>query len=236
MLREPPIFLGGQGGLVGPARIGFGTVIAAGEVWRGDCPEGGKLLLGAEKPSSAKDFHPGLYGDIRRRVTNNIHYVANLLALRQWYLHVRLSISGDPEMGGALYQGALETVDAAIVERLARFRALAEKMERSLELGERFLPEETRGELLRPQREFRERWPELMTCLTDRREEAGRKERDSFLTEIASVRRAQGSDYIGVIQALDPNAVSLGTAWLRRVVSTAVEQALASVPSCRVGS
>ncbi len=34
MLREPPIFLGGQGGLVGPARIGFGTVIAAGSVWR----------------------------------------------------------------------------------------------------------------------------------------------------------------------------------------------------------
>jgi bifunctional N-acetylglucosamine-1-phosphate-uridyltransferase/glucosamine-1-phosphate-acetyltransferase GlmU-like protein len=44
MLREPPIFLGGQGGLIGPVRIGFGTVIAAGEVWRDDCPEGGKLL------------------------------------------------------------------------------------------------------------------------------------------------------------------------------------------------
>ena len=27
MLREPPIFLGGQGGLVGPLRIGFGTVM-----------------------------------------------------------------------------------------------------------------------------------------------------------------------------------------------------------------
>src|SRR5512137_298338 len=126
MLREPAIFLGGQGGLVGPARIGFGTVIAAGEVWRGDCPEGGKLLAGAGKPRSVKAFHPGLYGDIRSRVTNNIHYVANLLALRQWYLHVRLSFPGDPEMGGALYRGALETVDAAIAERLARFRALAE--------------------------------------------------------------------------------------------------------------
>ena len=36
MLEGAPIFLGGQGGLVGPARIGFGTVIPAGVVWRGD--------------------------------------------------------------------------------------------------------------------------------------------------------------------------------------------------------
>ena len=108
MLREPPIFLGGQGGLVGPARIGFGTVIAAGSVWRGDCPEGGKLLRGErDQPALRGAFHPGLYGDIRRRVTNNILYLANLLALRQWYLHVRVLLprrSGDG--GGALSGGA----------------------------------------------------------------------------------------------------------------------------------
>ena len=232
MLKEPPIFLGGQGGLVGPARIGFGTVIAAGEVWRGDCPEGGKLLLGAGKPRSAKAFHPGLYGDIRSRVTNNVHYVANLLALRQWYLHVRLSFPGDPEMGDALYQGALETLDAAIAERLARFRALAEKMGRSLELGERFLPAETRGELLRQQREFREQWPELEACLTDRQgEEAGREERERFLADTVPVRKARGNDYIGVIRALDRDIASLGTVWLQRVVAAVVERALAFIPS-----
>lgn len=36
MLDHPPIFLGGQGGLVGPVRLGYGTVIAAGTVWRDD--------------------------------------------------------------------------------------------------------------------------------------------------------------------------------------------------------
>ena len=41
MLNQPPIFLGGQGGLVGPVRIGHGTVIAAGTIYRKDCPEGG---------------------------------------------------------------------------------------------------------------------------------------------------------------------------------------------------
>jgi bifunctional UDP-N-acetylglucosamine pyrophosphorylase / glucosamine-1-phosphate N-acetyltransferase len=235
MLREPPIFLGGQGGLVGPARIGFGTVIAAGSVWRGDCPAGGKLLRGEGQPASAKAFHPGLYGDIGRRVTNNILYLANLLALRQWYLHVRRSFPGDPEMGEALWKGALLTLDAALDERLARFKALAEKMGKSLELGERFLPGKTRGDILRQQREFRERWPELEACLTDRQEDAaGREERDGFLAKLAPVREAQGSDYIRVIRSLDRDVASLGTLWLQRVVAAVAERALARVPSCRV--
>ena len=235
MLREPPIFLGGQGGLVGPARIGFGTVIAAGSVWRGDCPAGGKLLRGEGQPASAKAFHPGLYGDIGRRVTNNILYLANLLALRQWYLHVRRSFPGDPEMGDALWKGALETLEAALAERLARFKALAEKMGKSLELGERFLPGKTRGDILRQQREFRERWPELEACLTDRQEDAaGREERDGFLSKLAPVREARGSDYIRVIRSLDRDVASLGTLWLQRVVAAVAERALARVPSCRV--
>jgi bifunctional UDP-N-acetylglucosamine pyrophosphorylase/glucosamine-1-phosphate N-acetyltransferase len=234
MLREPPIFLGGQGGLVGPARIGFGTVIAAGEVWRGDCPEGGQLLQGQGKQASAKAFHPGLYGDIRRRVTNNILYLANLLALRQWYLHVRRSFPGDPEMGDALHQGALEILEAALAERLTRFKALADKMGKSLEQGERFLPEEPRRDILRRQQEFRERWPELSICLTDRREEeAGRKERDGFLAKLLPVQEAQGNDYIRAIRSLDRDVCALGTLWLQRVVDAVAERALACVPSCR---
>lgn len=235
MLKESPIFLGGQGGLVGPARIGFGTVIAAGEVWRGDCPEGGKLLQGERQPLSVKVFYPGLYGDIRRRVANNVLYVANMLALRQWYLHVRCFFPGDPEMGESLRKGAMEILEAALAERLTRFKALADKMGRSLELGERFLPEETRGEILRQQREFRERWPELMACLTDRREEAvGREERDRFLAVLPAVREARGNDYIQVIRSLDRDVSALGTLWLQRVVDDVAERSLACVPSCRV--
>ena len=204
MLREPPIFLGGQGGLVGPARIGFGTVIAAGSVWRGDCPEGGKLLRGEGQPASAEAFHPGLYGDIRRRVTNNVLYLANLVALRAVVPPRALPLPGRSGDGGGAYQGALETLESAMAERLTRFKALAGKMGKSLELGERFLPEETRGMILRQQREFRERWPELEACLTERREdEAGREERDEFLAKLAPVRAEQGNDYIRVIRSLD---------------------------------
>jgi len=234
MLKEPPIFLGGQGGLVGPARIGFGTVIVAGTVWRGDCPEGGKLLRGEGGPVAAAAFHPGLYGDIRRRVTNNVLYLANLLALRQWYIHVRLAFPGDSGMGDGLVRGALETLEKAIVERLTRFRILAQKMETAQELAEQFLPEEGRAIILRQQRQFHDRWPELEACLTDRREEeAGREARDEFLGKLLAARAEQGDDYLRVIRSLGQSARSCGTAWLRQVVDAASERAFAHIPACR---
>jgi hypothetical protein len=235
MLREHPIFLGGQGGLVGPARIGFGTVIAAGTIWRRDCPEGGKLLRENGRYVSTEDFHPGLYSDICRQVTNNIVYLANLLALRQWYTHVRCAFPGDEEMGDALCRGAMETLEMAIAERLTRFQALAEKMKTAQGLAERVLPKETRGIILVQQREFHDRWPEVNACLTDRREEiAGLEARDDFLERLTTAITAQGSDYVRVIQSLDVNARSLGVAWLKQVVDAAAERALALVPACRM--
>jgi bifunctional UDP-N-acetylglucosamine pyrophosphorylase/glucosamine-1-phosphate N-acetyltransferase len=234
MLKEPPIFLGGQGGLVGPARIGFGTVIAAGTIQRGDCLEEGKLLRGEELPCSSEPFHPGLYGDIRRRVINNILYLSNLLALRQWYIHVRGAFPADREMGEALHQGAIETLDKAVTERLVRFRTLAEKMEASMDLAERFLPEENRAMIISRQREFHDHWPEMEVSLTDRREEtAGIKARDGFLGKLTAA-IAEESDYIRVIRSLNKDARSLGTTWLRQAVNAVAEEALAKVPACRV--
>ena len=234
MLNEPPIFLGGQGGLVGPARVGFGTVIAAGTIWQGDCPDGGRLLKGDPPSSSAEPFHPGLYGDIRRRVSNNVLALANLLALRQWYLHVRSVFPGDPEMGEALHLGALETIETVTAEWLARFRALAGKMETSRELARRFLPEETRGVVIRQQQEFYERFSAVEACFTDGRErEAGSEARDEFLAKLNAAQNGQGKAYIPVLQSLDPQTRSRGTAWLRAVVEAVSERALDLIPSCR---
>ncbi|MEA3471697.1 MAG: UDP-N-acetylglucosamine pyrophosphorylase, partial [Thermodesulfobacteriota bacterium] len=133
MLDQPPIFLGGQGGLVGPSRIGYGTVTTAGTIYRGDCPEGGKLLSEGNT-TGEKDFYPGFYGDIRRKVNNNIFYLANLLALKEWYLHVRKPFFELQELGTELYEGAREKLEMAIEERLKRFKTLSEKMEHSISM------------------------------------------------------------------------------------------------------
>ncbi len=53
MLREEPIFLGGQGGIVGPLQIAYGTVIPAGVICRRDCITAGMLWS-----SSILSFEP----------------------------------------------------------------------------------------------------------------------------------------------------------------------------------
>ncbi len=167
-------------------------------------------------------------------MTNNVLYLANLLALRQWYIHVRFAFPGDPEMGDGLVRGALETLEKAIAERLTRLGALAQKMKTSQELAERFLPEENRAIILRQQRQFHDRWPELAACLAEmREEEAGREARDEFLGKLAAARAKQGDDYLSVIRSLDQSARSSGTAWLRQVVDAVQERAFAYIPACR---
>ena len=46
MLDQPPIFLGGQGGIVGPLALAFGTVTAAGTICRRDEERPGRLIFG----------------------------------------------------------------------------------------------------------------------------------------------------------------------------------------------
>ncbi len=57
MLDRPPIFLGGQGGTVGPVSLGYGTVVAAGSILRHDVLKDGKLVAADLPPSFVRDNH-----------------------------------------------------------------------------------------------------------------------------------------------------------------------------------
>lgn len=232
MLDQPPIFLGGQGGLVGPARIGYGTVIPAGTIYRGDAPEGGKLLAAAGGKAGERDFRPGLYGDINRKVHNNIIYLANLLALRQWYIHVRGPFFDRQELGGEVHAGALETLAGAIAERKKRLRDLAHRMEESLGQGAKKIGARGRTKIFRRQREFGEKWPAVEKALTAAGEEAvALRDRDVLLTFIQTA--GPGAAYLDAIRELDGSASRRGSAWLRKVVGRVVDRALAELPSFR---
>ena len=232
MLNQPPIFLGGQGGLIGPARIGYGTVIAAGTVYRGNCPEGGKLLSGSKNETYEKEFYPGFYADIMNRVYNNICYLANLLALKQWYAHVRLPFFQAQEFGDELYEGAVEKLEMAIEERLKRFEALSEKMEISIEIGRKILKGKTGEKALRQQKEFLTNWQRIKECFTEKMEETcALKERDSFLQIIRQKLQEEERNYIKVIQSLDMGASLTGSAWLQAIVDRITNNALDVIPS-----
>ncbi len=131
MLNKKPIFLGGQGGLVGPCRLAFGTVTAAGLICKKDELNENRLIIGA---SSKKEFSVSYdfikaHTNIKRIVVNNINYLANLIALEKWYEYIRYQfISEEFNFTRELYRGLMENIDLAIIERRKRFRHFAEKM------------------------------------------------------------------------------------------------------------
>jgi bifunctional UDP-N-acetylglucosamine pyrophosphorylase/glucosamine-1-phosphate N-acetyltransferase len=232
MLNQPPIFLGGQGGLAGPAVIGYGTVISAGTIYRKDCPEGAKVLFGPGTGQEEREFYPGLYWRIRRRVLNNINYIANLIALRQWYLQVR-SLFSKPGFGGEeLQRAALQKLELAIEERIKRLRALAEKMPASVKTYEAVMGEKAPREILFREKELSAKWPEIEELLENFREETGENAvRDVFLKEISRLRRERGGDYVTVIQSLAAEWSKQGTGWLQGIVDGIVRRALEILPS-----
>ncbi len=132
-LNQAPIFLGGQGGLVGPARIAYGTVLAAGQVWRGDVTQPGRLLAkpGFTMPIN-REYEPQRYSAINSIVKSNLRYIGNILALEQWYRVVRERFMQEDPFQSACYHGALQRIAEILQERFARMEELAQKVERSL--------------------------------------------------------------------------------------------------------
>ncbi len=134
MLDQSPIFMGGQGGLVGPSRIAFGTVVAAGTIMRKDEERPGRLHFGGSTRATSMAASHGVYQNVKRIVKNNIHYMGNLMALLAWTRHVRVTFVG-PSYPQAVYEGHLINLKGALDERMKRFCAFAEKLPASLALG-----------------------------------------------------------------------------------------------------
>ena len=119
-LRERRIFLGGTGGLVGPACVGFGAVAGAGQVLRGGIREN-RLVLSPPRAVD-REIVPGYKDEAAPRALLNIHYVAELFALREWYRQVRRTTVPAPRR--AVIEAAAENLDVCIAERekqLSRF-------------------------------------------------------------------------------------------------------------------
>ncbi|MBW2596441.1 MAG: UDP-N-acetylglucosamine pyrophosphorylase [Deltaproteobacteria bacterium] len=220
-------------GDVPTGRIGHGTVIAAGTICRRDCPEGGKLLAGGSDAAVEKEFYRGLYCDVGRKVRNNICYIANLLALKQWYLHVRPSFFHAGEFGRELREGAIEKLDMALKERLKRFKSFSENMEESVRIGRDILNGKKRGFTLDLEEELLNNWPRLEECFTQKLEETTALEkRDLFLDALHSGGDVEAG-YVKAIQSLDDNTLSPGTEWLQAVVDRITQEALDAVPLCK---
>lgn len=133
LLRQPRIFLGGAGGMVGPREVGFGAVAAAGQVLRKDVAPG--RLVAQDTPAFDLPFVPGQLDRADKRAAINVRYVAQLVALRAWYRQVRrprVPASAPHAHVAVVYDEALRTIDGAIEERLKRFEAFLRERGRAL--------------------------------------------------------------------------------------------------------
>ena len=216
MLDQKPIFLGGQGGLVGPAVIAYGTVIAAGMICREDVVVEDQLFVPA--PVLAKPprkMIPGLYRDINRILRKSLAYIGNLEALKSWYIHARKKLMSADPFTQACWTGAISRLEEGVHERVDRLAQLCAGMPGSLELS-RF--ESNYPESFRKQHEaFITRWPGLKQLLLQGPCNADASaDRDTFLSDWD--RSSAGLPYLEAVMRLGKEARKAGTAWLQSIV------------------
>ncbi|MFZ7112046.1 MAG: UDP-N-acetylglucosamine pyrophosphorylase [Desulfatiglandales bacterium] len=226
MLNQPPIFLGGQGGMVGPLRLNYGNVVSAGSILRRDVMQDNKMIIPRTHRSAVIDFTPGAYRGLGRIVTNNLLYLANLLALKAWYLHVRRSFFESCEFGSFLYQGVLEKLGMAVDERLKRLEAMASKLSAS-ETGSK-----KREGLIGLRREFTERVQDICEIFhSDMPSETDSDVRNQFLEALDQYRTGHKAGYIETMTSLPAAVSGLGTKWLTGLVNSLMGSASSVLPS-----
>ncbi len=226
MLNRPAIFLGGQGGMVGPLRLGYGNVVAAGTILRKDMAKDGKLITARSSSGVVVEHVPGAYPALNRIVGNNILYLANLAALEQWYIHGRRPFFMTQKLGDLVYTGCLRVLKLARGERIKRLQALADKVREAVREG-RGAGRDQGGRM-----EFTSKIDELTGFLEGDGGVSGTGElRDAFLREFRKWRNDRGTDYLDTIRGLPPAIAAKGTAWLQGVVNTASRGAGAILPA-----
>jgi len=231
MLNQRPIFLGGQGGLVGPCRLDFGTVTSAGSIIRKDELRPERLLFSGIGKGGSIPFMHGMYQNIQRIVLNNIVYIANLFALMQWYTYVRSQFISD-DFTEPLFVGLKEKLQMAIDERIGRLNALSQKMPDSVIAYQNYAKENASSRILKQKNEFFEKGSELEEFFRSQVDIVVKENlRDTFLERIRLNIKNSGKDYISVIKGLESEATELGTLWLQGIVDHTTTGALKTIPS-----
>ena len=219
MLNQPPIFLGGQGGLVGPSRLTFGITIAAGTISRKDELRSHRLIFGGAAQSGNIHYMPGIYSNIKRIFKNNIIYIANLLALMEWYQTVRYLFISD-EFPQELHKGLVETLDLAIDERIQRLSGFIDKLF-DISCDSNVVSDQAHM-IVR-------QWPETKDFLRSCQKSpvsSDRRLKNLFADAVRNGINALGADYLTVIKALSPEDSQTGTLWLQGIVDQVSDRSM----------
>jgi len=220
MLNQPPIFLGGQGGMVGPLRMGFGNVVAAGTILRKDIPRDSQMVVGETRRGSTGSFVPYGYAHLGRILRNNILYLANLVALDHWYRHVRQPFFQSMELGSLLYEGAADKLALARKERTKRLMAMVQKVP---ETHEKCRCTKKSGKSPCQLHDHMHAVCELFTATFEDSKERELGER--FWVAMEEHGGHTGEGYIQVMQGLPQEISQQGVRWLHHIVGSLCRKA-----------
>lgn len=223
LLDQRPIFLGGQGGLVGPCRIEFGVVVAAGTIVRRNIDRGDVLSFGRPRHTHGEREHEcGAYRGIGHLVAANLAYIGNLHALLAWYRDVRSRFVPHDPFAATCIEGAGQQLRGMIAERVKRLGEVAANMPRSLEIARRRHGADLPDEPYAQQQAFLDGWPAMEETLAGAAHaEAALPQRDALLAELDEL--GHNTSYLDAIRALPPAAKQEARAWLQAIVDSVGE-------------
>ncbi len=208
MLRERPIFLGGQGGAVGPVRVAYGTVVGAGSIVRDDISIENSLHLIAPPATVTRPLTGRGYSRLVPMLAKNLAYLANLDALEAWYRLARAPFFAVQPLGDLVLEGALAALASGRAERIARLARLATKL----------APDDPRHAPVIAA------MPELTALFGGRTPTAP----DGLLDPLLG--RAGSASHVGAVKGLTPGQAGAVTGWLQGIIDERREQVAAILP------
>jgi len=207
MLDQPPIFLGGQGGIVGPVRIGFGCLTGAGTIVRKDEERADRMILAGGTKSVSLPRRPGLHSGAVRIFNHNVRYIAALTALGAWYMHVRPIFAKD-DLSKELITALQKALAGCIRERIRQLEKFCDA------LGSSPACDHVVAGMLTAKKLFD----------TDPGQGILNRNGETFVARMADLSAENSTDYIRCIQGLAPENKAMGSEWLLGIETSMSDQ------------
>ena len=225
MLKSKPIFLGGQGGLVGPVRIGYGCITAAGSIIRKNELKNDHILLGGayKDMSLPRQFY--VLKNVAHVFNNNIYYIAGLISLQAWYRNIRpLFVYDDFSRG--LIKGMQDNLDFCIKERIYHLKIFCEKLNRSKEiLLSKTKNKKARSILIHEKAIDKFKLAEKI-FKTENRKNNLSENGEKFICMVEKKIERTGKIYIKLIQSMEIDECEKGIQWLFNIEQTIINKLL----------
>ena len=220
MLNSKPIFLGGQGGVVGPVCINYGCVSAAGSIIRQNESKQDMLLFGKAFKSMNIPRQPFVYQNISR-VFNNNRYIAELIVLKSWYQHIRKLFIYD-DFSDALHQGMIENLNKCVKERIRIFKDFcSKKLNHSKEILLK-LEKKNHNSLIDIHTKAMDKFWQAYELFDQKyNDEILSKEAEQFIKIVEN--KIIGKDYIKTIQNLSIDEREQGSQWLLNIERSIID-------------